>query len=160
MLGRVRKVIKTTLGYFSVVRWALVTYLVVVMAAGPSLCCCTFSRLVAAPPVATQADEKLPPCCQHSDRPAPAQGHRGCPGDEGDPKPSCSCRAELSKPAIVERAAELPDHGPDGLWVLAAALAATINRLPDGEGDTPTPWEPPPPLTAWGMLHLHHQLRC
>jgi hypothetical protein len=143
-----------------VLRWALVTYLVIVMAAGPSLCCCTFSRLVAAAPVAAQAEEELPPCCQHADRPAPAKEHKGCPADEGDQKPSCSCRAELSRPAIVERTVDLPDHDPAGLWLLAPVLTATLDLLPDLEGATASPWDPPPPLTAWALLHLHHQLRC
>jgi hypothetical protein len=134
-----------------VFRWALVTYLVIVMAAGPSLCCCTFARIAAAPPV----EEELPPCCQHAQK-----EHKSCPADDGAPKPSCGCRVELSKPAIVERAVDLPDHDPAGLWLLAPALAATNDRIPDLEGVTASPWEPPPPLTAWGLLHLHHQLRC
>src|SRR5262245_53093466 len=117
------------------------------MAAGPTLCCCTFSRLVAAPPVAAQTDEELPPCCQHTDCPAPAKEHKGCPADEGDQKPSCSCRVELSKPALVERSIDLPDHDTGGPWVLAAALAAPFNRLPDEVGIAPFTWEPPPPLT-------------
>ena len=134
-------------------RWALAIYMVLLSAAGPSLCCCLLTHLYADQQTLSPA---LPPCCQ-----APSgerdHGQGSCPHKDSDPKkPGCPCRQDGPKPVLIERAIEMPDQSQAGTFL----LAPSFDSDPSVNGDPVRPVGPLPFQTAQHLLHVHHQLRC
>ena len=127
--------------------------MVLMMAAGQSLCCCSFTHLFA-----RQADDRTTPaaepccCCPASKR------EQETPTDKSEhKKPGCPCRDDLSKPAVVERAVELPDQ----LRVMSFLPVLSFEfDSPNRIGVSGSPGGPLPHLSAHDILHVHHQLRC
>lgn len=132
-------------------RRALAIYMVLTMVAGPSLCCCSFTHLHADQPTKSPA---LPPCCQ---TPSGEQHQNSCPHKDGDPqKPGCPCRQDGPKPALVERAVEMPDQ----LQVCSSLLAPSFGDDPSTNNGPVRSVGPLPFLMPQHLLHVHHQLRC
>jgi hypothetical protein len=145
-------------------RWAFATYVVLVMAAGPGLCCCSLTHLFAGHADRQPAPADLPPCCQHASDSEGQQGQGDCPGEkekDDSHKPGCPCRQVEAKPAALpERAVEVPDEFQAGSFLLGSPLAAAFDGPMPLIGGPALPGGGPPFLTAWDLLHVHHQLRC
>ena len=127
--------------------------MVLMMVAGQSLCCCSFTHLFA-----RQADVRTTPveepccCCPAS------KNEQETPTDKSEhKKPGCPCRDDLSKPALVDRAVELPDQLRAASFFAILALAFDPTSL---IGVSDSPGGPLPRLSAHDLLHVHHQLRC
>lgn len=143
-------------------RRAFAIYMVLVTAAGPGLCCCSLKHLFAAHDDRPAAPADLPPCCQHT---SGGDGHQsqGCPRKkqgEDRHKQGCPCRYAEAKPAVLDRAVELPDQLQFASPFSAPSLAVAFDGLLGVKGVSALPGGPPPFLTASDLLHVHHQLRC
>ena len=127
--------------------------MVLMMAAGQSLCCCSFTHLFARHTDDRPARTEVPCCC------CPAsKSEQETPTDKSEhKKPGCPCRDDLSKPALVARGVELPDpvRATSFFAILTLAFDPTsLIGVSDSAGG------PRPHLSAHDILHVHHQLRC
>lgn len=161
------------------VRLALTYQLILAVAVGPLLCCCTAGRLLASTPARpagpspAQRDTSPTPrvthtCCAHKHKAAEPDKERG-----GDPKPApskpgekCLCKDGGSQPTTAQaetvtgdvsalmRALELdllvPFLGTDAFAGTALTVVA-----PDG-----SPGGNSAPLSTADLLYAHHNLRC
>lgn len=161
-------------------RLALTYQLILAVAVGPLLCCCTAGRLLASTlarpgsPSPAQPDTSPTPrvthtCCAHKHKAAEPDAERG----SGDPKPApskpgekCPCKDGGSQPKTVHaeavtgdvsaalRALELdllvPFLGTDAF----AGTALTVVALDASPGGNPAP------LSTADLLYSHHNLRC
>ena len=133
--------------------------MVLMMAAGPSLCCCSWTRLFARHADDRPACAEVPACCQTSSKGKQQRKHDRCPHGKGDhKKPGCPCRDDISKPALVDRAVEMPDQLRAGSFFLVPSLA--FDDHPGVLGVSDSPGGQLPHLSAHDLLHVHHQLRC
>jgi hypothetical protein len=146
-------------------RLAFAIYMVLVMAAGPNLCCCSLTHLFAG-----HADEKSPrppaPACCQSECGGEDAEHQGldgnCPREKKDcpHKPGCSCREDARRPALVDRPVETPDQFQASSSLPVSMPPASLDALSGVNGVAALPGDPPPFLTADDLLRVHHQLRC
>ena len=133
--------------------------MVLMMAAGPSLCCCSFTHLFARHADDRSARAEVPSCCQTSSKGKQQRKHDRCPHGKGDhKKPGCPCRDDISKPALVDRAIELPDQLRAASFLAIRSFAS--DDLSSLIGVSASPGGPMPFLTVHDILHVHHQLRC
>ena len=158
------------------VRLALSTYLMFVMLAGPWLCCCSVTHLVARQTAAHgQADgqrqkaKAASSCCRHQ---APAKAAKTTPdrqnGDaHGHPgeRPTCPCQEHptplaSATPSGTVSGQELHRAAPDDVLSLPAltqadASLASLVLAAERQGGGVSPF-----LTADDLLHRLHILRC
>lgn len=160
-------------------RRALTYQLILAVAVGPLLCCCTTGRLLAAPaprPAAPAPTSHAPSgaprpahsCCSHKHKPAKPEANRG----HADPNPApsepgekCPCKDGTS-PA---KTAQTETLSPDTSTVLRAltldlvgpvlALDAACPAQPGADLDGTRAWNAAPLSTA-DLLFAHHNLRC
>ena len=148
------------------VRIGLSLYLMLVMAAGPWLCCCSCSRLarwLLTPPRPEQtslaADTHA--CCRPQHAPdkrpeKPNRPHRPtCPCQEGHSDPSALSTLESAITRDVERH-ELSQSGPHLDFITSAVVATLLAGIIPVPCDTAASHF----LTARDMLRAHHVLRC
>jgi len=150
------------------IRLAVALYLMVVTAAGPWLCCCTFTRL-ASRAVPEPSSHKSPPppqpcsCCQHphqqeSPDPAEQTPHRplspDCPCKQG-----ATCEAQ-ALPQAPRESLDNPLRASGWTDWQSVFQQPSVFALP-------APWPVPvgdrsvvPFLSADDLLHLLHILRC
>ncbi|HET6576535.1 MAG TPA: hypothetical protein VFG68_23250 [Fimbriiglobus sp.] len=152
-------------------RFAVLWYLVLAMAAGPTaFCCCKTEGLLASvrtaftPTLAqTVSAPALPSCCHADPKPSPATSEQPAQLPGHAPDPRCPCPRSEGKPAL-----------PTGEQDFALTLALSVMTLPpalDGISTFVFTLEPPQThlrgddpgalfLSAQDLLRTHHQLRC
>lgn len=144
----------------------LATYLVLAMAAGPTLCCCSLTRLMGS---LQQADDRgdfaAKSCCRTQTMPsAPTPGDSAGEGDSAPAppqKPDCPCKARWQAAAAV--APEPPVPEPDQVrLVLLELIPFAFSLSVQSDRMTPSAGGDPPPrfIAARDLLHAHHLLRC
>lgn len=159
------------------VRRALTYHLILAVAVGPLLCCCTAGRLLASTPAgpspAQLASSPAPrithTCCAHKHKPAKSdadEGHR-------DPKPAppkpgekCPCKGGTSKAktaqtetlsaavSTVLRALTLDLLSPFLTVDTTACPNLAVVQLDGSPGGGSVP------LSTADLLYAHHNLRC
>ncbi|MBA4066933.1 MAG: hypothetical protein C0501_25145 [Isosphaera sp.] len=154
-------------------RRLLAIYMTLVLAAGPTLCCCT--TVYAADPQtprgpASPSSERTPSCCKDY-RPAnseDASGETRGVGGKSRPAPKpgkhqCPCKDRSGKQTLDQ-----PSSSPTAqdvarlltttlLFVVALTADPAVDPdLDSGGGSSP----PAHRLTSWRLLQAHHMLRC
>lgn len=154
-------------------RVVVALYLVIVTAAGPWACCCTFARLTArVAPIASNDQSPTPKpqsCCHHQ----PQRGNDQDSANQPTPKPhgplssDCPCKqgGECTSHALA-----LPhDESRDGTMraltgEFASALSGTqaVHHVPTPHGVLPSSREYAGGsfLSTDDLLHVLHMLRC
>ena len=117
----------------------IVITLILLVTAGPGLCCCTLPRFDSPP-------AEVPSCCH-----APADR-------EPEPcKQDCPCRENRETPAAIAKATPIDlvtSLGDFVAWdVLFVSTPGVLVSI-DAVG------LPPPFLSTERLLHVHHRLRC
>jgi hypothetical protein len=156
-------------------RFVLAIYLMLHMAAGPWICCCTLFRVAGAvsawaEPIAEEpAEEPAPkcPCCHTSESDADKSTRKS--SDAGKPSPSqrpcCPCHQDAAElPARVVPALSASDVlALEQGFRSALAVAFTAEVAPSAAGaplDVSLDENLFPFLTAQDILRTHHVLRC
>jgi hypothetical protein len=144
----------------------VVAYLMIVMAAGPWLCCCTATRLTARllSPAGQSARLPVVPCCQSSkaDEGQPAStSQSSCP--QAPATPDCPCKQGSSN-----EVAALPIGGDEfggtsdrlaaGAWLLAPCQHAHL--VPEVASPAGADGISLPFLSTHDLLHILHIMRC
>lgn len=152
------------------VRIGLSVYLMLATLAGPSLCCCTSTRLVASLLHAREAGQPKPSCCQHH-RPGGAgdqhTDRKKSPQDHEQPEhPTCPCQENRFEPVAL--------LSPDPASAKQVQSRSLCSSLTDVIGMLPVTAllsvESTPPIprerlalsfvTTHDLLHALHMLRC
>jgi hypothetical protein len=147
------------------VKAAFTSYLMVALAAGPWVCCCTTLRLAEFCSSFVRTSEQTPtqaerPSCCHT---RATQGHgQEQRHDQGPSRPYCPCSAQrdgMGKIAVldVRPAVSLPSF--DGLLTLDIQPARPA-VLPTERDLLPHESPPLPFCTSQDLLRAHHLLRC
>ena len=158
-------------------RRALTYQLILAVAVGPLLCCCTGGRLLASPRSAVPATVSHPsptqrvtsPCCAHKHKPAQPDADQG----QGDPKPTpskpgekCPCKDGTSKAKTASTGTLSPDVSTtlraltlDLLTPFLTVDSTVCPALPGVDLAGPPGWTTSPLSTA-DLLYAHHNLRC
>ena len=162
-------------------RRVLTYQLILAVAVGPLLCCCTTGRLlgsVAAPPAAAPTSLAHSPastsrvttrCCGHTHKSTKLDADR----EAGDPKPAptkpgekCPCKDDSGKSATNR--AEVISFDVTSFLRTAVLHLLTLLAVVDGTdyptqdrqwSDTSRGWNAALPSTA-DLLYAHHNLRC
>src|SRR4051812_25780825 len=82
------------------VRRALTYQLILAVAVGPLLCCCSAGKASAASPATAERVAPVPPpaartahaCCSHKETPAKADERKPAPSKPGQPTGKCPCK--------------------------------------------------------------------
>ena len=148
------------------VRAGMSLYLMLVMAAGPWFCCCSFTRLACwllTPPPPTKASPAADAhsCC----RPHPVPDKSPKKPDRPH-RPTCPCQERSSTPSTlsvleseINRDGERSKLDPSGSHLDLVSLAM-IAIFPAGVIQVPCETASSHFLTAREMLRAHHVLRC
>lgn len=157
-------------------RLALTYQLILAVAVGPLLCCCSAGRLVAAtapqPVIPTEPapTHRAPaPCCAHKHQPAPVDAPRDDGGKSpAAPKPAdkCPCKDGSSKDRTdqtetfsTDVAALLRTLSLD-LVASALLLEHPCDVADAGADPGGTRGSSAAPLSTADLLFAHHNLRC
>ena len=158
------------------VRRALTYQLILAVAVGPLLCCCSAGKAPAAPPATTGAPVSSPvrvpavrtahACCSHTQAPAKSDPERKqSPSKPGSPVGKCPCKDGAGKPQIAQ--AELAQTD---LATFLRALAfdahvpfvsqAASESGPQVNGTYAGRYLDCVPSPTDELLFAHHNLRC
>ncbi|MBY0229754.1 MAG: hypothetical protein K2W96_10780 [Gemmataceae bacterium] len=150
-------------------RRVLAAYLVLAMAVGPNLCCCSLLRLAAGVSPCLRPAEALPSCCQgEAEEPPPCCRHEpegGPPAKdsgrgEAPRKGDCPCREGCSATALIDKAADPLELSPSSNLSVPAAAFPAAPPAPAPRPATRAAWDTSPPTAARDMLRLLSRLRC
>lgn len=148
-------------------RGLLAIYLMLVTAAGPSLCCCSVFNLIARSPDHSSCCHEAntpPPCCQ-----SPTDTTSINPDEQNEKQPTkdapgeCPCRKQNAKSVTLEK-----QHSLDLHEAVRFGLNYLLSHLDNVQGvsqtitlvGTQSDRSPAHFLTAEDLLNTHHQLRC
>jgi hypothetical protein len=152
------------------VRIGLSVYLMLATLAGPSLCCCTTTRLVASLTHAREAGQPKPSCFQHHHQDGAGDYHtsrKKSPQNQERPgQPACPCQETRFEPvALLSPDAESAKQVPSRF--LCCSLSDVFGTLPvtallSVASTPPIPRErlALPFVTSHDLLHALHLLRC
>ncbi|HJZ53527.1 MAG TPA: hypothetical protein VKE74_01130 [Gemmataceae bacterium] len=148
---------------------ALLTYpLILAVAVGPMLCCCTGGRLVASPAPASPAAPPIPTiasthsCCAHKNLPHPAEP-TGTDPKPADPDQPCPCKDRVAKVEAVQTATPSLDAADHFRIVsldliLPVPCPESLTRPGGSWPDVRDRLSGSP--SASDLLYAHHKLRC
>jgi hypothetical protein len=147
-------------------RRLLALYLLLVTAAGPNLCCCSLTHLVAAGPERASCcndADSLPPCCRKAtdqgppvtSEQTPSKPSRGAPAE-------CPCHKQGTKPVTVAKnELGLQDRAHFGPDFLLLSLDRVDNVFQHSSPILNLSLRSSALfLSAEDLLYAHHQLRC
>ncbi|MFO0842316.1 MAG: hypothetical protein U0797_07930 [Gemmataceae bacterium] len=151
-------------------RFVVALYLVIVTAAGPWACCCTFARLTARLSAATPHDHvtaKAHSCCkpQGQERAGADPASEPARQRHGPLSPDCPCKqgSECSSQAL---ALTHDESRSDTLRALAAEFVSPSGGsqlsqpAPAPHAVLPPSWAHPGGLSTDDLLHVLHMMRC
>ncbi len=151
-------------------RRALTYQLILAVAVGPLLCCCSAWKALASSPTATSRGHvpfkpASPSCCSHKQAPAkPDPVQKQAPTKPGHPTDKCPCKDGTGKIPIAQ-----PESTQTAVstFLLALALHAVASLdAPATEAVGPSrdgafcSHGPGARLTTSDLLYAHHNLRC
>jgi hypothetical protein len=148
-------------------RGVLTYQLILAVAVGPMLCCCSAGKSLAA---VASAQRRVPAepassCCAHKSAPAkhtPAE--KPNPAKHGEPTEKCPCKDGSGKPPAVQ--ADPTPAALAALKLLALDDIAVTFALPNvtcapaGFGPHTSGGAGAAHLTTSALLYAHHKLRC
>jgi hypothetical protein len=153
------------------IRVGVSIYLMLTTLAGPWLCCCTTTRLLAPTTPAPLAERHLPTspahkscCCRHQTTAPDSESGTSAPPAPSSPGRPCPCQQRQSNLASLPTSGAqlaqdlLSAHASQPLPVTAAALPSA--GLPGADLCTLGTAHDLPFLTAQDVLHTLHILRC
>lgn len=157
------------------VRRALTYQLILAVAVGPLLCCCTGGRLLASPaprsPARATASHPpthrvTSPCCAHKHKPDAGHGQGGPKPAPSKPADKCPCKDGTSKAKTAQTETLSPDV-PTTLRSLTLDLltpfltvgSTACPALPGADRDG-SPGGSAASLSTADLLYAHHNLRC
>lgn len=161
-------------GFETMLRRALTYQLILAVAVGPLLCCCTVGKSLASPPSTpyhssprTPAERVSHSCCSHKHGPAKSDSDpKPAPTKPGHPTDKCPCKDGGSEPQTTQveptqsdvatflRSLTLdtvaPFDVPTSFVDVVSGLGGLDRRIDIGA----------PTLTTAELLYAHHMLRC
>ena len=158
-------------------RLALTYQLILAVAVGPLLCCCSAGKLLAnSPPVSgtpasshsrAPAERVSHSCCSHKHQPAKSEpSQKPVPVKPGHPADKCPCKDGSGEPQATQadsaqtgvstflRTLTLDPVAP----FISSATAETVASCVDGRDGRRCP--PRHSLTTAELLYAHHNIRC
>ncbi len=153
-------------------RRALTYQLILAVAVGPLLCCCSAGKLLAAsPPVSSHShgptERVSHSCCSHKHQHAKSDpSEKPAPSKPGHPADKCPCKDGSGEPQATQ--AESAQTGVSTflrtltLDLIAPFISSTIGETVASCGDGRDGGRCPPhhSLTTAELLYAHHNLRC